>query len=128
MHEAVSAIMIKNVVSVDSEDTIEQVEAVMNSQNLSFVPVVDSRGGIFGAITVQQVEHFREAKTNPKQVRAWEICIHKPLQVDPNVHVSEVAKLMVQNNNNYVVVTENKAVKGLVSSLDIVKNYVLVNP
>lgn len=125
VHEPVSVIMTRDVVSVDMEDTIEQVEAVMSSRNFSFVPVGDAKGDIFGIITAQQVEHFRTAKTNPKQVKAWELCTYKPLQVEPNASVVEVAKLMVRNNIDYVVVTENRAIKGVVSSLDIVRQYVL---
>jgi len=117
--------MTKHVVMVDIEDTIKQVEALMNSRNLSSVPVADSKGNIFGIISVRQVEHFREANRNPNAVKAWELCTYKPIQVDPNVSVAEVAKLMVQNNIHHVVVTEKRAVKGFLSSLDLVEQYLL---
>jgi CBS domain-containing protein len=123
MHEPVSAIMTRDVVCVDSQDTIEHVETVMNSRNLSFVPVGDSTGNIFGIITAQQVEHFRTAKMNPKLIKAWEICTYKPPHVDPNLSIVEVAKLMVQKCIHHIVVTENDSIVGVVTSLDIVEQY-----
>ena len=115
--------MTKTVVSVDIEDTVEQVEATMNSKSLSSVPVADSSGVIFGIISLKDIEAFRTAKKNPKVVRAWELCTYKPLQAKPNDSIAEVGHLMVKNNIHHVVVTENRIVKGIVSSLDLLREY-----
>lgn len=125
MQEPVSAIMARNVVCVETEDTIEKVVFVMNSRKLSFVPVSDQEGNAFGIITASQVEHFLAAKKNPKLVRAWEMCTYKPLQADPHLAIMEVARMMVQNHVHYLIVTENAAIVGVVSSLDILKRYLL---
>jgi len=124
MKNPVSVIMITNVVSVGSEDSIEKVEAVMNARNVSFAPVRDAAGKLFGVIDLQDVEHFRAAKKNLKTVQAWEICSRRVVQVDPAISIIEVAKLMVEKNIHIVVVAEGETIRGVVSSLDIVTQYI----
>jgi CBS domain-containing protein len=125
MDKPISSMMRKSVWTADSEDTIERVEELLSSHRLSSVPVVDSKGVIFGIISASDLIHFHAARKNPKAVRAWEICTYKPIEVGPNATIGEVAKLMVKNKIHHVVVSENRLVVGFVSSLDFVEQYVL---
>jgi CBS domain-containing protein len=125
MDKPISTMMRKSVWTVDSEDTIERVEELLHAHRLSSVPVVDSKGVIFGIISASDLAHFHAARKNPKAVRAWEICTYKPIEVGPNATIGEVAKLMVKNKIHHVVVSENRLVVGFVSSLDFVEQYVL---
>lgn len=125
MDKPISYMMRKSVWTADSEATIERVEELLNSHRLSSVPVVDSKGVIFGIISASDLVHFHAARKNPKAVRAWEICTYKPIEVGPNATVGEVARLMVKNKIHHVVVSENRSVVGFVSSLDFVEQYVL---
>ena len=117
--------MTKNVWTADVQDTVEYVEELLTSRRPSSVPVVDSKGAIFGIISASDLVHFHAARKNPKAVRAWEICTYKPIEVGPTVPVGEVAGLMVKNKIHHVVVSENGSVVGFVSSLDFVEQYVL---
>jgi signal-transduction protein with cAMP-binding, CBS, and nucleotidyltransferase domain len=125
MDKPISYMMTKNVWTADTEDTVEKVDELLNAHRLSSLPVVDSKGVIFGIISAPDLVHFHSARRNPKAVRAWEICTYKPIEVDPTTPVGEVAGLMVKNKIHHVVVTENGSIKGVVSSLDFVEQYVL---
>jgi len=122
MDAPVSSVMTQCVFTVDTQDTIEKVEAVMNSHGLSSVPVVDEQNITFGIISAADLVHFHSGKKNPKAVRAWEMCTYKPLEASPDVPIREVAALMVDHHIHHVIVTEHRVVKGFVSSLDLIRH------
>lgn len=121
----ISHIMKKSVWTVDTEDSIEQVEELLGAHHLSCVPVVDSQGVLFGIISASDLVLFHAARKSAKAARAWEICTYKPIVVDPATQIGEVASLMVKNRIHHVVVSENKRMAGIVSSLDFVEQYML---
>lgn len=126
MDKPISYMMTKSVHSVDTEDTVERVEELLNAHHLSSVPVVDSRHVVFGIISASDLLHFHSTRKNPKAVRAWEMCTYKPIEVGPATSVTEVARLMVKNKIHHViVVSENRSIEGFVTSLDFVEQFVL---
>ena len=125
MDRPISLMMTKSVWTADTQDTVERVKELLDSHRVSSVPVVDSKGVIFGIISASDLLHFDSARKNPKVVRAWEICTYKPIEVGPTTAIGEVARLMVKNRIHHVVVSENGSMQGFVSSLDFVEQYVL---
>lgn len=125
METRISSIMQKHVISVAMEDTIDKVEDILNINKFSSLPVVDANGGCFGIISSPDIVRFHAAKQNPKVVRAWEICSYKPIEVGPEISVIDAARLMVQKNIHHLVITENKTIKGFVSTLDLIEKYFL---
>ena len=123
----VSQVMAKTVWTADIEDSIDKVEELLNRRRLSAVPVVDTKGEIFGVISAGDVLRFHLAKRNPKAVRAWEMCTYKPVAVDPETPIEEVARLMIKNKIHHIIVREKKNGKlcGIVSALNFVEQYVL---
>jgi CBS domain-containing protein len=117
--------MAKTVWTVDTEDTVEKVDAMLISHKVSALPVVDAKGAVFGIVSSLDLLHFHAAKKNPKAVRAWELCTHKPIAVSPQTSVAEVARLMIKNRIHHVLITENGTLRGIVSALDFVEQYVL---
>jgi signal-transduction protein with cAMP-binding, CBS, and nucleotidyltransferase domain len=125
MNRPISHMMTKTVWKVGTEDTIENVDTMLTSHRLSAVPVVDMEGVIFGIISSLDLLHFHAAKKNPKAVCAWELCTYKPVAVRPETPAIEVAKLMVKNKIHHILITENETLRGIVSALDFVEQYVL---
>ena len=125
MSKPISHMMTKNVWKVGSEDTIESVDAMLISHKLSAVPVVDAKGAVFGIISSADLLHFHAARKNPKAVRAWELCTYKPIAVSPETSVMDVAKLMIKNKIHHILITQDGTLRGIVSALDFVEQYVL---
>ncbi len=118
-------IMRASLATVDMQDTVLRVEQALNGHNLSSMPVIDSeRHDCFGIISLKDVTHFHSLKRNPRTVRAWEMCSYRPLTVSPESSIHEAARLMVDNQIHHVVVVDNKVLKGIVSSLDILAAWV----
>jgi CBS domain-containing protein len=125
MDKPISAIMTKSVWCAHTADTIERVEELLRRHRLSCVPVVDSQNAVFGIIRASDLLHFHEGHKNPRLVQAWEMCTYKAVEVDPTTPATEVARLMLQHKVHHVVVSRNKLIKGFVSSLDFVEQFLL---
>ncbi|MFZ2407179.1 MAG: CBS domain-containing protein [Methylobacter sp.] len=113
---------------VDINDTNDKVDRVMDSHKPTCCAlVVDSNQSCFGVISYSDIVRFHEMGKNPKVGRAWELCTHKVIEVSPDTSVSETAKLMLENRIHHIVITENKLIKGIVSSIDFVEDYLKQN-
>jgi CBS domain-containing protein len=125
MSKPISSMMQTQAMAIDMDATIEQVDELLRANNLSALPVIERRNGaVLGIISARDLAHFHFEKRKPAEVHAWEICSYKPVEVSPDVSISEVARLMVSSGIHHVVVAENKEIKGIVSALDFVKQFI----
>lgn len=113
--------MQKNIITVNLNDTARHVAEVLDSHKLSCLPVIDSKGKCFGVISTTDFIHFYNENKNPNAEHAWEICTHKIIEVNPNISIIEASKLMVENKVHHLVVTENNVIKGIISSIDLLR-------
>lgn len=125
MNQPISRVMAKTVWTAGMEDTAETVEELLNRRSLSAVPVVDENGQVFGIVSAADILHLRAAKKNPRAVRAWELCTYKPITVNPETSIGEVARLMIKHKIHHVPVVDSGKLCGFVSALDFVEQYVL---
>jgi CBS domain-containing protein len=113
--------MEKNIITVDLDTTAEHVEEILDSHKLSCVPVIDPKGKCFGIISATDFVHFHNAHKNPKAEKAWEVCTHKTIEVSPDISIEEASELMVKYKIHHLMVTDNNVMKGIVSSIDIIR-------
>lgn len=121
MSKSISSIMHRLVNPASMDDTVAEVEALMKSHRVSSAPVYDSDGAILGIITSTDLVNFHALGRDPMTTKAWEICTYRPIEVTPETPIEAVADLMLTHRVHHVVVMENEAMKGIVSSLDFVK-------
>ena len=124
MEHPISNLMTREIWTVGSEDTIDRVEHIFALHNLSAAPVVDDAGSLFGVISSYDLLHFTAARRNPRATRAWELCSYKPIAVSPDTPISHVARMMLTNKMHHVLVVEEGQLKGIVSTIDFVKQCV----
>ena len=125
MNDSIISFMETNIISVDLDDTAEYVNEILDSHKLSCVPVIDSNKKCFGVISATDFLHFYNAHKNPKLEKAWEICTHKIIEVNPSISINEASELMVKNRIHHLVVIENNEIKGIVSSIDLIRECLL---
>jgi CBS domain-containing protein len=125
MNPNVMSLMSPLVTSVQADDSVATVSEQLRRHDLSFVPVVDAEGDtLIGIISAADLLQFQAARRDPDAVQAWEICSYKPVEVSPDASLAEVARMMVERQIDHVIVMEDKTIKGVVSSLDFVKQFV----
>lgn len=117
----VSTIMTTHAWSANIDDSLAEVEKIMAKRNLASVPIVDSKGTIFGIVNWRDLLRCRATKTNLRAVQAWEICSFKPIVVSPDLPIHKVAKMMLEREIPDVVVMEDGYIKGFVSTFDFVQ-------
>ncbi len=127
MRQCLSDIMEESVTVVDVDDTVEDVECILGAHKYSCLPVVDPEGHCFGIITSNDILKFHMLQRNAKKVRAWEICSHLVIEVAPSLAVKDAGMLMVKNKIHHLVVSEANAIKGIVSSIDLLEAYLAAN-
>jgi signal-transduction protein with cAMP-binding, CBS, and nucleotidyltransferase domain len=64
---------------------------------------------------------------NAKKVRAWEICSHLLIEVSPTLSMKDASMLMIKNKIHHLVISQDNAIKGIVSSIDLLEAYVAAN-
>lgn len=125
MSQTIASLMNREVTQVGPDDTLQAVEAKLVAKGLSWVPVVDASGVVMGVISsADLLRAHAEGKAAPK-VSAWQLCTYKPVTVHPDATLGEVARLMTEGNIHHVVVAEGPNLKGVVSSLDFVRTFVV---
>jgi CBS domain-containing protein len=117
----ISAIMTIHSWSANIDDSLADIEKILAKRKLASLPVVDSKGKIYGVVSWRDLLRCRVSKTNLRSVQAWEICIFKPLIVRPDVSIQEVAKMMLEQKISDVVIMEDDRIKGFVSTFDFVQ-------
>lgn len=125
MEQLISSLMEKHVTSVNLEDSIGRVEDILDTHKLSCVPVVDAENQCFGVISAPDLVHFHRLRKNPASAKAWEICTHRVIAVSPQLSVREAAELMVAHRIHHLVVVDGEAIIGIVSAIDLVRDYLL---
>lgn len=125
MSKPISSMMAEQTTAVEMDATMEQVEEALRASNLSAVPVIDrANRAVVGLISARDLVRLHRDKKNAAAVRAWEICTYKPVEVSPDTPVSEVARLMVARGVHHVVIAENNEIRGIVSALDFVRQFI----
>ena len=125
MSRPITAIMQTQATTVDMDATLERVEEVLRLHHLSAVPVIERpHGAVLGIISARDLAQAHHDKRKAGEVHAWEICSYKPVEVAPGTPVGEVARLMVARDIHHVLVTDKKAIVGIVSALDFVRQFI----
>ena len=121
MKQQITSVMEHKVVTVSLNDTAETVERVMDTENLSCVPVINKDGECFGVISAPDLVHFHQARKNPLAEKAWEMCTHQMIEVSADISIEDAARLMIDNEIHHLIVTDGHSIQGIVSSLDILR-------
>jgi CBS domain-containing protein len=117
----ISTIMTVHAWSANIDDSLDAIEKTLAKRKIASLPIVDSKGKIFGVVSWRDLLRCRVSKTNLRAIQAWEICVFKPLIVGPDVPIYEVARMMLEQKISDAIVEEAGVIKGVVSSFDFVQ-------
>ena len=123
MKRVVSSMMRRDVCTVDMDDTLASVEKQFTDRHLSWAPVMEGGGAALGVISAMDLLRFHADGGDAEAVRAWQLCTYKPISVSANADLRDTARAMVERNIHHVVVVEDGAVVGVLSSLDFVREF-----
>lgn len=133
-------------VTVVETTPIQELTQLLTRQMVAGVPVLDADGLLVGIVTESDIivrhanihlplylnvldgffpfrgEHaFQQEVRHVLATRADELMSDKAVTIDADADVSEAATLMIETHANPLVVTEGRAVIGVISRSDIVR-------
>jgi CBS domain-containing protein len=117
----IAALMSAQIWSIDMDTTVAQAEAMLIERGLSWVPVRAPGGEIVGALSASDLLQFHARGGDANTAPAWQVCSYRPIGVERDTPIAEVARLMVERKVHHVVVTDRGEIVGVVSSLDFAK-------
>lgn len=124
MSTVISSLMRHPVISIAMDDSVAQVEALLSSRHLQWVPVLEPpRDEVIGVISATDLVGFHAQGRDAATTRAWQMCSYKPIVVDAETPVAMVAGLMIERGIHHVIVTDRNGIAGVVSSLDFVRTF-----
>ena len=123
MSATIAMLMQPHVRTVAMDFTVAQVEALLAGERRSWVPVIEDNGVVIGVISASDVLQFHAQQRNAQATQAWQLCTYKPLVVEPQAALADVAAQMVERHIHHVVVAERGQLRGVVSSLDFVDRF-----
>jgi len=129
--KTVSDIMISNVFSVKTSDSIHQARMMLKDKGIRHLPVVDEAGDFAGLLTQRSllnhafniVEKFGLSGLEKRELRTSvsEIMTTESITVQPDAGLITVGELFIIKKVSCLPVIEGKQLKGIVTSVDFVK-------
>jgi acetoin utilization protein AcuB len=106
---------------VNSDDTIAEVEQLMDEHHIRHIPVQQD-GRVVGIISERDIYRLLEQflpRGQKEQIRARDIMIAEPYVVSFDVPLNEVALEMARRHIGSVIVLHHEKLAGIVSATDI---------
>jgi len=114
-------VMAKNVKTVKTDDTVHAAVQKMNKFDIGSV-IVTASGRPVGIITETNIlRRIVGPRMDPATVWAKDIMTSPLITIDPNIDLTEAAKIMAKNNIKRLPVMDGDKLVGLLSSTDIMK-------
>ena len=128
MNVKVAELMSESVLTAQPHQSVEHVRQVLDRNNISSVPVVDSDNQPVGVISATDLAHDLKAGSPISNIMTKKVYV-----VPKYDDVSIAARVMRNHKIHHVVVTHEKKVAGILSSFDLLKlveghRYVEKNP
>ncbi|MEG0798478.1 MAG: CBS domain-containing protein [Acidaminococcaceae bacterium] len=142
----VEEIMVKNVISVNRNSSIEEIAEVLTTHGVSGLPVLSDGGYLVGIVTegdllrrettprlpefinilgaviyYEGVERYNEDFKKMLAQKAADIMTEDVITVKEGTDIGEVARLMLDHNIKQVPVVDGSKMLGIVCRADIVK-------
>ncbi len=131
----VKDIMSYNVVTVPSSTSIAEAKRIMAAHRIKRLPVVD-KGKLKGIVTSRSIEQASPSKASSlsiweltyllDRITVKEVMTKNVVTVPPDMDAEEVVALAQKNRIGSVVVMENDAIVGIVTSDDFFES--IINP
>ena len=116
----VKDIMTKDVITVNSDDTVLHVAKLMTNYNIGCIPVVESGNKVLGVITDRDIV-IAMAKYNrdPENTLAVNIMTSGVYSVKPDADLSQALDLMKKQQIRRLPVIEGESLLGMLSLGDV---------
>uniref|UniRef100_A0A7V6A3A7 CBS domain-containing protein n=1 Tax=Desulfobacca acetoxidans TaxID=60893 RepID=A0A7V6A3A7_9BACT len=139
-------VMTREVVTIDSEASVQDLAKLLEGRRISGVPVLDARGVLVGVVTqsdlvqrsrdlelppalnildlhlfLETPSHFQKRLEKLLGNKVKDVMTVNPVTVAPDTPVKEIARLMSEKGVHTLPVVEAGVLVGIVGKLDLIR-------
>ena len=114
--------MEKDVITIAPEAPITEVQRLFVDDEIHGAPVVDDNGRVLGVISTQDVLRIgQEYADKLDDLTAADAMTKDIVAAAPNATAAELATLMTQQRVHRILIVEDRALVGIVTSFDLLR-------
>ncbi|WP_017185204.1 CBS domain-containing protein [Alkalibacillus haloalkaliphilus] len=126
MENAIKNLMSSNIVSVTSDQTVQEAAALMEQNDIGAIPVIEN-GQLRGIITDRDITLRATAKNQQGNCPIGQCMSSEIVSADASMDVHEAAQLMAEKQIRRLPVTENGQTVGMLSIGDLAQQNIYRN-
>jgi IMP dehydrogenase len=108
------ALIIRDVVTVDPESTVDDLVSLMDTHNVHGFPVVNGNGGIVGIVT------WRDFRLADRRLRVQDVMTEEVITAGENISLEEAKSILHEHRiEKLPIVDDENKVRGLITMRDI---------
>ncbi|MCG8597899.1 MAG: CBS domain-containing protein [Kiloniellales bacterium] len=116
MNVKIADLMAKRVITAQPHHSVDHVRGILERNRIHAIPIVGPQGEASGIVTTADLARKLKGTTPVKRIMSERV-----YSVPAYNDVSAAARIMRKNKIHHVVVTHEKQVVGIISSLDLLK-------
>lgn len=120
LYAPAESIMSRDVVCAEIDESFSDVLGKMVRENVGSVPVVED-GKLVGIITEYDVVKYLSGRSITSKVE--DHMTRNPVMASPEISIKSAARLMVSNGFRRIPIVEGNDVKGIITTMDIVRYF-----
>jgi len=111
------------VVSVDMDDSVQDVLDKTPWNKISSVVVLDKDKNVIGIISEKDMIYAESLGIKKSDLKAWQVCSKEIIKISPEDSIIGAARLMVDKKVHHVLIMTGDYVEGVVSTLDVLRQF-----
>jgi len=120
MNEPISSIMTKDVITINSNQSLTDVRNIFTSRRIHHLPVVDE-GKLTGIITTGDLWYSETAPSDYGKTKVKELMTTKIATLEPQQKIGVAAEVFLENLFHALPVVKGDELIGIVTSFDVLK-------
>jgi|GEM_PF-1274244 len=117
MKKEIINILLRPMITTHAEDSISEAAKLMNESGIHHLPVIED-GKVIGLLSDRDIQRATKLET---QTKVCDFMSQPVICREVQVPLSEVVQLMISERISCVVITQNGAPMGIVTSTDLLK-------
>ncbi|MFQ5449105.1 MAG: CBS and ACT domain-containing protein [Nitrospinaceae bacterium] len=129
----VEEVMVKKIVTIKTNDSLQTAQELMVNNSIRHLPVVEGKE-LFGIITesdirgafisLSQTSPEKMMSLNPTKMKVQDFMTRNPMTVTPETNIEDAALMIYKNKIGALPVVKNSRLMGIVSIMDILGLFV----
>lgn len=120
MNENVETIMIRDLITLGPESTLEHVNEIFRSKNIHHIPVIEE-GRLKGMVTTFDMWKIKSTNADYGKILVKDIMTTKLAILEPDEKIGTAAELFLANRFHAIPVVKDGFLVGLVTTFDILR-------